>query len=429
MADWKPINWDGDPVESSRMSSKLRAFFSATANPQPSSSFFQRLPIEIRQMIYVELWRISRPRGTLRYHIVRKAWPSQKLRLTHTECITDVLEGTQQQLPIYPTGLPSDPPNLHLACREEDLRELECRGLSVDREQYTSTFLPALLTCKQMYLECLPSIYSNLTFSFGDMSIAVDFLLRYRLMPLRSLDLTFQLGYAFVCLYLHCLPPRRPAPTHPSDRTRDDNRWTLICDLLAERCSGTTGTGPLHELRIAILFPDSHLNWSSILSETLLFSRLRNVRGVRDSFILILPQIRNWIEPLYHADSNYDEPDRALHWLSSALNSAVNEHQLHDPDLLDELPFCVLRCLDIPLKWLATQEKWFEEYIAADYTSRNIWGVGITVMHDRTRARYWDHVTRTKFWPLSTIAKVRAEMPTSRRLPVENRNPSISRGC
>ena len=49
----------------------------------------------------------------------------------------------------------------------------------------------------------------------------------------------------------------------------------------------------------------------------------------------------------------------------------------------------------------------------------------ITVMHERTRERYWNHVTCTKFWPLSPRASIRVETPVDMgmRLCRDDREP------
>jgi hypothetical protein len=73
------------------------ALLSRTSNPQLTSLFFTRLPIEIRNLIYLEFWNLSSSR--LHIHAEEVQLPrtvvpsvdprSRRLRWSHTRCIAD----------------------------------------------------------------------------------------------------------------------------------------------------------------------------------------------------------------------------------------------------------------------------------------------------------------------------------------------------
>ncbi|KAK3318951.1 hypothetical protein B0H66DRAFT_253442 [Apodospora peruviana] len=414
-----------DPVQSSEASSKLYDQFAATADSQTSSAFFQVLPSEIRQQIYVEFWRIAGPQGTLRQHIIpadscfRRGKPLDRLRLTHIECITDSLDEREAWLDIlnHTVGWTC----LHMECDREGQTfrsDSEMAAWAEDVLQRAhprlpppspspSTFLPVLLSCKLMYLECLPSIYSTVAFTFSDLLVAGDFLLRYRRMPIRAVELTLELDEDLVELYyppdfdldahggshwssgmrstsytmrLSLRPPNTLVWPWPWERKADkeatplmsmeDNPWARVCDLLANRAAD------LHELRITLSTPAME-SWPETVSETRLLAKLRDMPArPKHSFLLVLPRIsRPWstVIDIYA----YSEHPRPAHFTPERF--MPDENYLEGEDALRDAPFCVLRGL-APVQCLARE--WDEAR-----------------MDEATRDRYWAQLETSKFWP------------------------------
>ena len=129
-----------------------RAAFQATAHLQLSSSFFGKLPLEIRDIIYSEVWAAS----GLRQHVF-----SRDDRLVHCPCLLasgkddkkdDEFEEVWQNRRRSRTGSIvvdekwasrfSSSWNDHWICEEE--------MLSNAKPKPHALFLPALLTCKRM---------------------------------------------------------------------------------------------------------------------------------------------------------------------------------------------------------------------------------------------------------------------------------------
>ncbi|KAH6632276.1 hypothetical protein F5144DRAFT_603017 [Chaetomium tenue] len=216
------------------------ASFNRSADLQLSSRFFT-LPAEIRNLIYLEFWKLN----CARQHIVKHELPEDDHpqgfteQWSHVPCITDP-SAPDTRWPQYADSQPASEERqvwgkrlksewcLHWACEEQAgdaakstgwiaLKKVKRPGEGnehADDEFETYPIPPGLgsallkrsgnlphwtmekgfgqsgrktkagpmsvlTTCKRMYLEALPSLYANTTFIFTDTRTAVDFLTRY----------------------------------------------------------------------------------------------------------------------------------------------------------------------------------------------------------------------------------------------------------
>ncbi|KAK0715269.1 hypothetical protein B0H67DRAFT_645041 [Lasiosphaeris hirsuta] len=347
-----------------------RDVFIATADPQSDSLFFS-LPPEIRRAIYAEFWRVS----GLRQHIV--SVNDRDPVLPREPAIPHDSEPHPQDSDMYFRGY--IPPRIwahvpcrtgpgehderyakfnaathhrekrewasrlrsewcgHWACEESRAAQLLASGFPRLSHRPDLTFLPVLLTSKRMYLECLPSLYSSLTFIFTDLTIAFDFLIRYTpTLPLRSLELHIRATPLLTELYYPTPSASGPAPTvSAGPLSASHNPWARVCDLLATQPA-------LHSLRI--WFDTRDLRpWAARVSETRLFAGLFAVRvvsqmslfsnassvlGGRARFLLELPEL---------PESGESEGTAAVR------RGLGPEHFLEGDEVLARAPFTVVR--------------------------------------------------------------------------------------
>ncbi|KAL2022884.1 hypothetical protein VTK56DRAFT_4415 [Thermocarpiscus australiensis] len=297
---------NGSAAKMTSQSTSLNSF-RRTANPQLSSLFFTLLPAEIRNLIYLEFWRLS----SLRLHIIltepEDAQPD-KLAWGHLRCITDpnakdlrfekwCLNASDKLA--WTARLRSEF-CLHWECEERSPRWRPPPGWTVPElwlprhEPTRSPFPDVLTTCKRMYLECLPSLYSNTTFVFTDTSTVEHFLSRYggddERYPLRSLELCIRATNLMTELYFPTAagddegPPAIFAGTARPGLSMSNNPWQRVCDLLA----GLPSLQALH-----IWFDSRDLRpWHKRVSEIRFFRRLFDVRVAnKDRFVLALPEL------------------------------------------------------------------------------------------------------------------------------------------
>ncbi|OIW28268.1 hypothetical protein CONLIGDRAFT_632525 [Coniochaeta ligniaria NRRL 30616] len=282
-------------VEDSALATRL----AATANPQLSSSFFSVLPAEIRRMIYVEYWRhnclyedagehTSTGDSTHKYHIINKVRFGSTVRYTHSPCVVsdqnshdfrmgrlDLARGQDSEVHTWARRIETDWA-VHWPC--EELYKNTTR-----RPQ--STFMPALLTCKLMYRECIESIYENLTFVFTDTTTAESFIDLHPPPTLRSLELCIRLPVFLTELY--CPPsfqhhPRVSSPDHPGFDAHD-NPWATLCNALAHRIT-------LRRLNIWLDIQNLRA-WDERVWERRLLKPLAAVSVPRECFTLALPEL------------------------------------------------------------------------------------------------------------------------------------------
>lgn len=154
------------------------AAFRRTADPQLSSSFFTLLPAEVRNLIYLEFWKLSSTR--LHVHADEIELPQAfqpgvdpeppRLRWSHTRCITNP-RARDVRFDQFCRAKPGSPEEsiwtarlksewcLHWDCEEQGQRgELDVRDMSKKLQGLLSgghgagngVFLDVLRTCKRM---------------------------------------------------------------------------------------------------------------------------------------------------------------------------------------------------------------------------------------------------------------------------------------
>ncbi|KAF5523234.1 hypothetical protein CGCA056_v004200 [Colletotrichum aenigma] len=186
----------------------------APEHGQIQSELFGKLPREIREMIYQELWRDA----GMGQHIIRT-----EAGYAHTRCLLhrpgdpeEKHEGGEpwESMWMVPDARGTVPLWYkremstwcdHWKC-EEAREENEiwkdiakgCRCVKVDT---WTAFLPMMLTCKRMYHECAASIYKSLTFTITDIALATDIIRARNLFgtrhqspahPFRRINLSFR---------------------------------------------------------------------------------------------------------------------------------------------------------------------------------------------------------------------------------------------
>ncbi|KAK4114493.1 hypothetical protein N656DRAFT_705527, partial [Canariomyces notabilis] len=167
-------------------------------------------------------------------------------------------------------------------------------------------------------LECLPSIYSNITFVFTDTNTAEQFLCRYgqdqQRYPLRSLELCIRATNLITELYFPTAgeddegPPALFAGTARPGLSMKNNPWQRVCDMLTE----------LPKLQALHIWFDSRdlRPWHKRVSETRFFKRLFDVRVLdRTRFVLALPELpeKRGTPDIQVLESHYLEGDRIEH--------------------------------------------------------------------------------------------------------------------
>jgi hypothetical protein len=141
-----------------------REAIESSAEDQIQSLFFTKTPIEIRNMIYRELWRNS----GLSQHIFRRqrVYGNMKSRFTHSPCVTQFNVEDQRQKELQKLSIEFDlPPSdggirnsqwgrrchsswyNHWCCLENHINETTGGRAKQHRVE---PFLPMLLTCKKM---------------------------------------------------------------------------------------------------------------------------------------------------------------------------------------------------------------------------------------------------------------------------------------
>ncbi|KAK4444882.1 hypothetical protein QBC34DRAFT_169734 [Podospora aff. communis PSN243] len=286
--------------------------FAAAVNGQGDSPFFSLLPAEIRQLIYAELWR-SDDSGLSRQHITWKnnSW-------TRVPCITDPLAEDVR----YANFMNADPGSderstwLHRLMTEWTIH-WECEEAYLNRIAAPKSSYPgALLSCKRMYLECMPSICNHATVIFTNLIEAENYLTRYPpTLPesssaqkgaqtpasFRSIEICVQATTHLTSLYAEKVVQEREGRLHPIYNdcvTMTDNPWARVCAHLAMYQN-------LNDLRI--WFNSSSIDlkpWYERVDETSMFADLLKVRTKsKGRFVLELPEIntgRGWLGTSAH---------------------------------------------------------------------------------------------------------------------------------
>ncbi|KAI8626555.1 hypothetical protein F5Y19DRAFT_220079 [Xylariaceae sp. FL1651] len=220
------------------------AHFRETANLQLGSTFFGRLPLEIREMIYAECWVAS---GSQQHVFLSR----QDGRLTHSPCVLTPGEADERNSEIQRLmsrqgqnrrGLQSrsslvvdeqwasrfsSPWYEHWRCEEEMLRFEKGARDHQSHPYYQTLFLPILLACKRIYIEAFPSLYASITLVLTDLESAHRCLVPSRLHApttlLRSLVFSLALPYDALHKQRSSLPP-----------SQCSSPWAQLCTTLSD---------------------------------------------------------------------------------------------------------------------------------------------------------------------------------------------------
>ncbi|KAL2164889.1 hypothetical protein VTH06DRAFT_185 [Thermothelomyces fergusii] len=297
------------------------SLFHLSADAQSSSPFFAVLPAEIRDLVYIEFWKLSSARlHVVKRQVIREISPDQDAEnpwedeWLHVPCIIDprVEESRWGEV----TGKQSKSEwCIHWPCEEQFPPVKAIRHGQSGAEASASRpipgqtgFLNLLTTCKRMYLEALPSLYGNTTFILTDTRTAGEFLARYGAdgarHPFRSLELCIRLPNLLTEIYYPPAhgsgkgdegPPAVFAGRHARPAlTAANNPWQRLCDALV-------ALPALQQLRVWLDSSDLR-PWHKRVSETRLLGRLADVRGLDKSrFVLGLPELPARRGPDSHA--------------------------------------------------------------------------------------------------------------------------------
>ncbi|KAI0123223.1 hypothetical protein BJ170DRAFT_641226 [Xylariales sp. AK1849] len=148
------------------------------ADIQSQSRFFNMLPVEVRQLIYRDVWALSGL--TQHIYIVNGSY-------THCPCLIDHCAPDERQTELHRLW-----PELngrqyiksadwwrrllspwcnHWPCEEAAARH------TTSEDTPCSPILPMLLTSRKMYLECRASIFDHVTFTICSIPLAYNFFL------------------------------------------------------------------------------------------------------------------------------------------------------------------------------------------------------------------------------------------------------------
>ncbi|RYP89300.1 hypothetical protein DL769_000134 [Monosporascus sp. CRB-8-3] len=280
------------PSSSSSMSPD-RPGLQATASLQLSSAFFGKLPLELREMIYSGFWIVS----GLNQHVF-----SRDGRLTHCLCLlvpgeedernVEFEEVWQNRRRSCTGSLVVDDKwasrfsstwNDHWRCEEEMLSDPARRRRTL--------FLPALLTCKRMYMEALQSLYASITLVFTDLTTAHHSLVAS---PTSTTPLLHSLQFSLAIPYdvlhqhrYHSTPMQSPGP------------WAELCTAL----SNLVRFNSLRRVTLRLDLADDR-NWWEVRERWVLSA----VRGMLARCLTIqLPEVTvglEWLKPYQYGEGD-----------------------------------------------------------------------------------------------------------------------------
>lgn len=149
------LNMKVDKTDCERMADR--------ADDQLDSAFFQRLPLEIRRMIYVEFWHLESP--YLKLHIVNQSQITSRYmewRKSSSRCLVEDQNGPDDRFEQFKASMSRVTTRADLERKRDWIRRIdslwslhwmceEVHNRSLGRaEPGWSPFLPVLLTCRQM---------------------------------------------------------------------------------------------------------------------------------------------------------------------------------------------------------------------------------------------------------------------------------------
>lgn len=274
------------------MASNLRSDMAATADAQAQSPFFDRLPFEIREKIFDELWALH---DTTRWHVhsagdhVVPAFP----------CITAACEDDIRYARFQASrGVEAltwesrlrSPWNTHWRCAEAAAvratnprtgRTASPRDIVRRRPGFASPSSP-LLVCKRWYAESIEPLENALSFVFTDIIVARDFLRAHApTRNIRNVEVSLRVKPLISELYFPG-PDGEPQPHIAGvPVTAKDNPW----EDLSRRLSSLPRLRELH----VYLDSEDLRPWHKRVSERTFLRQL--LRAKARNFVLYLPNI------------------------------------------------------------------------------------------------------------------------------------------
>ncbi|RXG44494.1 hypothetical protein VDGE_08151 [Verticillium dahliae] len=212
-------------TESSRyqaVSRKARDFIRAQrlASPhnQGQSSFFRKLPLEVRQQIFAEFWQCA---GLNRHVYLEDGDFRFALCETDHDSTDDACQ-TGLAHDFYPQPRVQNHPKWygrmtsswcnHWKCQESMCQRRTPNSSGEEKQDGLSSCIPLLLSCQRIYIESLPSLHKSATLTITDKSTLYALFIRrhrcaihpvYAFLPrLRTLNIALRAG-APDFLYIH----------------------------------------------------------------------------------------------------------------------------------------------------------------------------------------------------------------------------------
>ncbi|KAK1834973.1 hypothetical protein QBC39DRAFT_342333 [Podospora conica] len=186
-----------------------------TADDQNTSTLFSRLPLEIRRLIYLEVWRDyiqsadQSGHPELRLHLYtyfgvkHRAW-------RHLRCLVHKGAPPEEDTHLGPSPFDNShthplPPwyffawnqrkywGKHWKCQSANMKRWD-RTTGITAPDVASPFLPVFLTCKKMYWEAIASLFNHTTLVFTSSEDAYRFFVHDQhplAYAIRSIELIF----------------------------------------------------------------------------------------------------------------------------------------------------------------------------------------------------------------------------------------------
>jgi len=194
----------------------------SSSHHQLDSTFFGKLPLEIRRQIYQELWLSS----GLSQHVYERNG-----RISHCPCVIDhdaaderddLVEMHRLQKELTNTDSFTDTA-LHQQLSSPWTKHWKCEEQLNQHGAPPNPFMLSLLSCKRMYLEAMDSMGEHLTFNFTSFEAAYNFLVLGRNAPIannvRQLNFAFYLSRQEINSFL------------PGSRSKWQQLWETLSHL------------------------------------------------------------------------------------------------------------------------------------------------------------------------------------------------------
>ncbi|KAI3393874.1 hypothetical protein diail_3549 [Diaporthe ilicicola] len=269
----------------------LRSEIAATMEPQTASPFFDKLPFEIREKIFDELWALH----DTRWHV----YSAGDYSVPVFPCITSAdeedtryakFQGSRGADALAWESRLRSPWNTHWRCAEAAAiratnprtgRTASPRDIVRQRPSFASPLSP-LLVCKQWYLESIVPLENALTFCFTDIIVARDFLsINAPARNIRNIEISLRVKPLITELYFPG-PDGEPQPHIAGvPVTAKDNPW----EDLSRRLSCLPKLRELH----VYLDSEDLRPWHKRVNERGFLRQL--LRAEARNYVLYLPNV------------------------------------------------------------------------------------------------------------------------------------------